>query len=327
MVKVGRNDPCPCGSGLKYKKFCIDKIEVSDIIVQEKAKSMSDMILEKLKSFLKYEDVEILSSEELIDKLIMMGFPFDEDKLLKDIENFPSASGLIEHWETYYDVSKENRGKDFPIYAIRVLWERLIPKHKYPIESINDFIATGYKYQENRDSINVSDAWLDAWEAIKYRLKKEHSSIDSFHLIYPGTFYDFGFYFSEIEMELYNAGLKESIYFQKRLDFCKEICHQFTDETEDFLHNYRRAIANSLFCLKRIEEGVLEFEQLIKDFPNNPWTYIAYGDEYGMPFNKEYKDKIRAKGLYEKALLVTKDKEERNIIQVRIEDLDDDGIS
>jgi uncharacterized protein YecA (UPF0149 family) len=21
-VKVGRNDPCPCGSGLKYKKCC-----------------------------------------------------------------------------------------------------------------------------------------------------------------------------------------------------------------------------------------------------------------------------------------------------------------
>jgi uncharacterized protein YecA (UPF0149 family) len=21
-VKIGRNDPCPCGSGLKYKKCC-----------------------------------------------------------------------------------------------------------------------------------------------------------------------------------------------------------------------------------------------------------------------------------------------------------------
>ena len=23
--KIGRNDPCPCGSGKKYKKCCIDK--------------------------------------------------------------------------------------------------------------------------------------------------------------------------------------------------------------------------------------------------------------------------------------------------------------
>lgn len=25
MTKIGRNDPCPCGSGLKYKKCCISK--------------------------------------------------------------------------------------------------------------------------------------------------------------------------------------------------------------------------------------------------------------------------------------------------------------
>jgi len=25
--KVGRNDPCPCGSGLKFKKCCLKKIE------------------------------------------------------------------------------------------------------------------------------------------------------------------------------------------------------------------------------------------------------------------------------------------------------------
>jgi uncharacterized protein YecA (UPF0149 family) len=24
-VKVGRNDPCPCGSGRKYKKCCLGK--------------------------------------------------------------------------------------------------------------------------------------------------------------------------------------------------------------------------------------------------------------------------------------------------------------
>src|SRR3989344_5698638 len=28
-IKFGRNDPCPCGSGKKYKKCCIDKVEVS----------------------------------------------------------------------------------------------------------------------------------------------------------------------------------------------------------------------------------------------------------------------------------------------------------
>jgi len=25
VTKIGRNAPCPCGSGLKYKKCCLDK--------------------------------------------------------------------------------------------------------------------------------------------------------------------------------------------------------------------------------------------------------------------------------------------------------------
>ena len=28
--KTGRNDPCPCGSGKKYKKCCIDKLIIPD---------------------------------------------------------------------------------------------------------------------------------------------------------------------------------------------------------------------------------------------------------------------------------------------------------
>ncbi len=26
VLRIGRNDPCPCGSGLKFKKCCIDKV-------------------------------------------------------------------------------------------------------------------------------------------------------------------------------------------------------------------------------------------------------------------------------------------------------------
>lgn len=25
MAKIGRNDPCPCGSGLKYKQCCLQR--------------------------------------------------------------------------------------------------------------------------------------------------------------------------------------------------------------------------------------------------------------------------------------------------------------
>ena len=31
MVKIGRNNPCPCGSGKKYKKCCINKLKKGDL--------------------------------------------------------------------------------------------------------------------------------------------------------------------------------------------------------------------------------------------------------------------------------------------------------
>jgi len=31
-MKVGRNDPCPCGSGLKYKKCCLPKEEEQEAL-------------------------------------------------------------------------------------------------------------------------------------------------------------------------------------------------------------------------------------------------------------------------------------------------------
>ena len=30
MVKPGRNDPCPCGSGKKYKKCCLANEEAAE---------------------------------------------------------------------------------------------------------------------------------------------------------------------------------------------------------------------------------------------------------------------------------------------------------
>lgn len=34
--KIGRNDPCPCGSGKKYKKCCLDKDEAGDTVFSDR---------------------------------------------------------------------------------------------------------------------------------------------------------------------------------------------------------------------------------------------------------------------------------------------------
>jgi hypothetical protein len=31
MTKIGRNQPCPCGSGKKYKKCCLNKPKLDSL--------------------------------------------------------------------------------------------------------------------------------------------------------------------------------------------------------------------------------------------------------------------------------------------------------
>jgi hypothetical protein len=49
MEKVGRNDPCPCGSGEKYKKCCIDKTQLGGVDIKSQIERLraKQMLIEK----------------------------------------------------------------------------------------------------------------------------------------------------------------------------------------------------------------------------------------------------------------------------------------
>ena len=44
--KVGRNDPCPCGSGRKYKKCCQESFDVKDFNYRRWRRVEADLISE-----------------------------------------------------------------------------------------------------------------------------------------------------------------------------------------------------------------------------------------------------------------------------------------
>src|SRR5215204_1432828 len=43
---VGRNDPCPCGSGRKYKKCCLDRVLDAEPFVTESPEGTSRSLVE-----------------------------------------------------------------------------------------------------------------------------------------------------------------------------------------------------------------------------------------------------------------------------------------
>lgn len=308
MVKIGRNDLCPCGSGKKYKKCCMDKDE------QLMAKQI---VRNPVKGLLTYDEVNELSTDEITHKLGQIGIPFKQGTFLKDIEKIYSAEELSENWFHQYSVTAKGRDEDFPWLAAWILWERLAPENKLSMEQMSDLIDRGFEYLDENDSISACDKWFKVWEAIKDRIEPALQNLDYLDKHYESSFFIRNFC-QDLEAELHNAGLKDPAYFEKRMNYCREFCNFFPKESELIIHNMRRAIAESYGKLGQYRKAESEFEKLVQDFPDNPWGYIGWGDLFFLENKKDYN---KARELYEKGLAIAKDKLDIEVLKERLEDL------
>lgn len=304
MKKIGRNEPCPCGSGKKYKKCCLDK---------------PSLISLDLQSLLSYEEVDEMSTEEIIQRLNSFGIPFDKDTFLQDIERFYSAEEISDNWFEIFNVTVEGRDEDFPWLAAWVLWERLAPANNLSSCQVSNLINEGYGYLEADNPKKACDVWLTVWEAINHKCKPKGNKLDLFNQRYSSEFYISNLC-QDLEGELHNAGLRDKAYFEKRIDYCREFLVLFPNEKELISHNMRRAIADSYASLADYEQAESELKKLVQDYPNNPWGYIAWGDIY--LFNKK-DDYDRAKELYGRALAIAEDKYDIMTVNERLENLED----
>jgi len=94
--KIGRNDPCPCGSGLKYKKCCLAKDQ------QPELAKMKDLYFQKYRIRLKENnDLEgikkagrlALATLDMVESKIRPGMTTDEINTL--VHEFTVSNGAI----------------------------------------------------------------------------------------------------------------------------------------------------------------------------------------------------------------------------------------
>lgn len=111
MDKVGRNEPCPCGSGKKYKKCCEQKNNLIQLFSGEITKDEANEVRRLLEMFISDNNVHLL---ERIDEVFQL-----EEIAEKNME---SAEGLAFEWfvmdypfegeESFFDYFlREIRGK------------------------------------------------------------------------------------------------------------------------------------------------------------------------------------------------------------------------
>jgi tetratricopeptide (TPR) repeat protein len=226
-MKIGRNDPCPCGSGKKYKKCCMGK---------------ETAIIEP-------DNTQL----EKINGLMQKGYHLaDQDKLNEACDVW---------WQTWKETLDWLGTKKFT-----------------DIAEVNDFAGDA--------AIQFFSNWVQ-----------------------------------DFEMSLERVSSKEWRYSQMRLDFTSGFRERFPNSGDLTMLNMGTAAGEALFQLGRKEEADAQFEQVVKEHPSNPWALIRWGDMYTTWMNEATADHERARQLYERALKVAQDPNDKEAAKERIEDL------
>jgi hypothetical protein len=310
---VGRNDPCPCGSGLKFKKCCINNpVALFPKHTQERRHWWSR------------EEIAQLPTDKIIEKLLLCGIPSSQEAFLNDVGGCYGADDIYKRWKNRFTFTVKGFDADFPWMAADVLWRRLAPD-KVSTEQLDDWMQDGYDLIEKRDEAGGCRLWLKVWDHLKPRFTKDMRTLKSTDSVFQGSQSLFN-WCQDVEMELANAAIDDKAFHDHRIVYCREFCEYFPDENDgkdSIVRHMRQAVGESLFLSGKVEEAEREFRTLAEQHPDDPWTYIKWGDLYQRGYDaadiNPFEDSGRAEALYRKALEI--DPQEEETVQQRLREL------
>lgn len=285
MSKIGRNDPCSCGSEKKYKKCCMNKSSITP------PKSTQ-------RHYWDQDEIELMSNDEIIARLKKFGVPFDEREFKKESQHYKSASDLGEKWITGNPITAVGMDEDFIWIACIVLWRRLLPD-RICMEDIDDLMQDGYANINDLKYHNGCKKWKQVWNSLKAHFTPEMKDVKDADIILGGT-QSISSWCQDYEEELGNAIIRDSKFHHDRLILCEEFLQFFPNSDEKILVTMLVGKATSLYGIGETEKGETEFQNLIKNHPNNAWGYIGWGDIYA--FEMKPPNKKRAIEIYSMAL-------------------------
>jgi len=116
MVKLGRNSLCPCGSGKKYKKCCLDKIKDRELSslptgfvpVLTELDKLSNSVIELI-------DKKKLDEAEAAGKRLLKEYPDQIDgfhRLAQVYEAKKEKEKAVEYYQKATDFAKTAEGFD-----------------------------------------------------------------------------------------------------------------------------------------------------------------------------------------------------------------------
>jgi tetratricopeptide (TPR) repeat protein len=111
MAKIGRNEPCPCGSGKKYKNCCLQQQDAAARALAAAAvrPTIDVEIAESLGLFESEED-ELTSASNAAVDLVHQGKLDEAEQIARDLlERFPNVHDGWDRLGMVYEARGDNR--------------------------------------------------------------------------------------------------------------------------------------------------------------------------------------------------------------------------
>ncbi len=184
----------------------------------------------------------------------------------------------------------------------------MTPKQESPVDQIElkrrlDFhLRAGYQPANSGQSSAKCDQWLQAWKIIKQLTTPDIRDSAAFDRRFPNLWERVFNWCQDFEMELGNAGVDAPIYHEQRVRYVREFLDIFPDEIPSIYLNHRRAEAEALWALGRIEEAEAVFQALVEHMPDEAWAHIGWADQHWLLRDDSTRDYARAEAMMLNAL-------------------------
>jgi len=305
--KIGRNQPCPCGSGNKYKKCCLknqntapdprppqdDSVDpIAGTVgamtpyVLAKLFENSEQFAEMMRSdpararlFWTPRRLADLDTDAILKKLSGLGIMTGPDDFRLLAETSTSAWAVSNVWQAKKSSGLSRYDDDFLGLAACELWKRYCPDVP-SIEMLDDWMQEGYGFMMDGDAARACDRWAMVWGVIRPRLEPWMRTCEQASEVFSGTQSLFN-WLQDFCLELHNAALGAPRYASDGVRFCNEIAAQFVDEDDLFRRNFRTDLGEFHFLAGCPNEGEEVLLGVIRDYPDRAAGYVRLAEILG----------------------------------------------
>ena len=114
--KTGRNDPCLCGSGLKYKRCCLEKDQAAEHLQLVRKAEAADAQRKKIDAFLDREQAFLMEQEALAEasntpiRLVKAGKLDEAEKAARELlVRYPEVHDGYDRLGQVYEARGQNK--------------------------------------------------------------------------------------------------------------------------------------------------------------------------------------------------------------------------